>query len=185
MHLVILFLFTFILQSGTLSLAHENQLSGLLYMEPQTPIPNEPFTITFELYDPEGKFIPSAILNLAIPSLNFQESFIETSQSGIYQMNLVLPKGHWFSDITEATFEGESNTIQIGLKVGEKNREIIEILFPVINEGTNQQAWHLFFLSLGILSTSMMLSFILKLNTYTFKYRHNYRSRRFPFTTHK
>ena len=114
------------------SLAHENQLSGLLYFEPQTPLPNEAFKITFELYDPEGKFIPEAILNLAIPDLDVEQSFVETSQVGIYKMYLTLPEGRWFSDLTEATFENEANTVQFGLKVGEKNLDTIEILFPPI-----------------------------------------------------
>jgi len=123
------------------SLAHENQLSGLLYMQPQEPIPQEPFTITFELYDPEGKFIPEAILNLSIPDLELQQSFTETSQTGIYETTLSLPEGKWFSDLTEATFENESNTVQFGLKVGEKNLDTIEILFPVIETQNRQRFW--------------------------------------------
>ena len=173
MRLFILLLFTITALSNAISLAHENQLSGLLYMEPQAPLPDEAFTITFELYDPEGKFIPSAIVNLAIPALGFEETFVETSQSGIYQMNLSLPEGQWFSDITEATFENEANTVHFGLKVGEKNREIFEILFPVIDEGPSRKAWIAFFLCLAIAGLSVALSYIYKLNASRFKGSHN------------
>lgn len=157
--LFILLLFTVILHSTTVSLAHENQLSGLLYIEPQTPSPNEPFTITFELYDPEGAFIPEAILDIAIPELELQQSFIETSQTGIYEMKLSLPEGTWFSDLTEATFENESNTVHFGLKVGEKNLDTIEILFPELEPQRSQTSWLVFFCCLAVISLAASLSY--------------------------
>jgi len=169
-------LVTILIASSTPSLAHENQLSALLYMEPQTPLANEAFTITFELYDPEGKFIPDAILTFAIPDLDFAKSFSETSQTGIYQMTLSLPEGNWSSHITEATFEGESNTVQFGLKVGEQNREIIEILFPVLKEGPNRQTWIMLFISMITLSISIALSYIYNINSYSFQKNSNYTS---------
>lgn len=144
------------LQLLNISLAHENQLSGLLYFQPQTPLPNQAFKVTFELYDPEGKFIPDAILDLSIPDLGFQQSFTETAQIGIYEMHLKLPEGTWFSDLTEATFDNESNTVQFGLKVGEENLDTIEILFPAI-EARSKLKTHILAIVLSLFLAGIMV----------------------------
>jgi len=147
-----LFIFTcislFFLQ---IVIAHENQLSGLVYMQPQTPVPAEPFKLTLELVDPEGAYISEAIVKLSIPTLDFKQQFTETTQIGIYTMELALPDGKWLTDITEATFENESNTVQFGLNIGTENRETIELLFPVMEEETRPFPNLTVYLSLGII----------------------------------
>lgn len=147
------------------TLAHENQLSGLVYMQPQTPIPEQTFTLTLELVDPEGAYIPNAIVNLSIPTLNLDKRFMETDYTGVYTMELTLPEGKWLSDITEATFENESNTIQFGLNIGKENREIIELLFPVMETGKRSIPRVVMLTGLGIVP--LLLLFIL---IYRFKF---------------
>lgn len=157
-----LFIFTCILAPfWQTALAHENQLSGLVYMQPQTPIPEEPFKVTLELIDPEGAYIPEAIVKLSIPNLEFEKQFTETNQVGIYTMELALPDGKWLTNITETTFEDESNTVQFGLNIGKENREIIELLFPVMEE-TRQFPNFTVYLSLIIIVLIALVAYIFR-----------------------
>ena len=124
------------------TLAHENQLSGLIYTSPQAPIANEPFQITIELIDPKGNYVEDANLKLGLPD-NFSAQFKQTKIKGIYQTELSLNKGRWLATITEATFENEFHTTEFGLRVGSENFEVIEILFPASEASSKPRGLYL------------------------------------------
>lgn len=139
--------------------AHENQLSGLVYTQPQTPLPKEPFQLTVELVDPEGSYIPNAILNLAIPDSDTRLSLSETQNEGIYQATLTLNEGRYLVALTEATLEGEANTTEFGLRVGSENLEFIEILFPASEQTNTARVWLLSLVAVLILASFILIWF--------------------------
>jgi len=149
-----------VVQLFSLAIAHENQLSGLLYMHPQTPIPEQPFTVTLELINPNGAYIRDAIVNLSISDLDFKQQFTETSQTGIYKMNLSLPDGKWLTEITESTFENEANSIELGINSGSKNRDIIELLFPVVKEPKRFQQF-IIYPAIGLFILTILVLYLL------------------------
>jgi len=117
-----------------LVLAHEDEVSGLVYTTPQSPQPEKMFTLTVELVDPRGALVADARLILTIESTAITVVLAKTEMTGVYTTSLNLPEGFWRAQLSDQTLAGENSVSKFGLRVGATNPDTIEILFPASNE---------------------------------------------------